>query len=97
MSILEKIKNVIHNLFYPQKRLAEGKNEKESMTLIDNSFKSLQKDTKDYQNKKELLDMISKNPSLIDSLSYERLVQLNAIYDEKIAELKLELEMKKNS
>ena len=94
MNILEKIKNVIYNLFHTQKRLDEGKDKKEDIPQIENSFQSLLKDTKDYQNKKELLDMISKNPSIIDTLSYERLVQLNAIYDEKIAELKLQIEMK---
>ena len=37
--------------------------------------------------KNEILDEIERNPELIDKLSYERLVKLNQLYDEKITEL----------
>ena len=46
----------------------------------------------DYQklcreNYDTILDEIERNPELIDKLSYERLVKLNQLYDEKITEL----------
>ena len=53
-------------------------------------------DTASYQAEKlneaglcynEILDEIERNPELIDKLSYERLVKLNQLYDEKITEL----------
>ena len=48
---------------------------------------TLQKDSKKYFNKKSILNEINKNPDLINTLSYSRLVQLNEIYEEKINEL----------
>ena len=48
---------------------------------------SLQKDTQNHLYKNEILDEIERNPELIDKLSYERLVKLNQLYDEKITEL----------
>ena len=39
------------------------------------------------EDKNEILDEIERNPELIDKLSYERLVKLNQLYDEKITEL----------
>ena len=58
----------------------------------DVKLRNMQNQVKKYEKyikkvPKEILDEIERNPELIDKLSYERLVKLNQLYDEKITEL----------
>lgn len=89
MNIFENIVNYFKRFFSKQKTLPSGEIEQDALPRKENTFiNSLQKESKDYINKQSILDAIDKNPELIDTLSYERLVQLNIIYEEKINELK---------
>ena len=54
-------------------------------------FSELKKDAKDHSNKRQIIEEINRNPDLIYSLSYTRLVQLNELYEERISELENEL------
>ena len=72
--------------------LPSGEVEQDLLSNKENTFIDLlQKENKDYINKQKILDMIDKNPDLINTLSYERLLQLNRIYEEKINELKIKI------
>ena len=88
MRIFENIVNYLKKIFSKQKQLNSGEAKqkipnKEELSFMD----TLQKDSKKYFNKKSILNEINKNPDLINTLSYSRLVQLNEIYEEKINEL----------
>ena len=88
MRIFENIVNYLKKIFSKQKQLNSGEEKqkipnKEELSFMD----TLQKDSKKYFNKKSILNEINKNPDLINTLSYSRLVQLNEIYEEKINEL----------
>ena len=91
MNIFNKLKNFIGSIIKPQKRLTEGTKLDSSIVKINNFIDSLQKDTKNHLYKEEIIDEITKNPSIIDSLSYKRLVQLNQLCSEKINELELKI------
>jgi len=82
MKIIDKIIDFVKSIFIHPELLVEGQETKVSEQKINNFMESLQKDTKN-----EILDEIERNPELIDKLSYERLVKLNQLYDEKITEL----------
>ena len=88
MRIFENIVNYLKKIFSKQKQLNSGEEKqkipnKKGLSFMD----TLQKDSKKYFNKKSILNEINKNPDLINTLSYSRLVQLNEIYEEKINEL----------
>jgi len=86
--------NFIKKIFSSKKMLSlEDINKKEdvNMDLTDNFFETLKKDTKHYFDKNNILDDINKNPNLIYSLSYTRLVQLNKLYEERISQLEMQL------
>ena len=90
MFIINFFNKIINSMKNKQKRLNSGNNNND-IKEIDNFMNLLQKDTKEHFNKKEILELVDKNPNLIDSLSYERLVQLNKLYEEKITELEKKL------
>ena len=96
MNIFYKLKKFIMSIFKPQKQLTEGEKQENVIVKVDNYIDSIQNSTKNDLYKKEILEEIDKNPSLIDTLSYKRLKQLNQIYEEKINELELKLKMLKN-
>ena len=75
MKIIDKIIDFVKSIFIHPELLVEGQETKVSEQKINNFMESLQKDE------------IERNPELIDKLSYERLVKLNQLYDEKITEL----------
>lgn len=88
MIIIENIIKFFKKIFVPQKKLNSGILENDVSTKKENSFiDSIQKENKEYMNKKSILDEINKNPALIDTLSYSRLVQLNSLYEERINEI----------
>lgn len=87
MKIIDKIIDFVKSIFIHPELLVEGQETKVSEQKINNFMESLQKDTQNYLYKNEILDEIERNPELIDKLSYERLVKLNQLYDEKITEL----------
>lgn len=92
MKIFEDIFNYFKRIFKKQKKLNSGFYEKDTLIKKENSFMTLlKKDSKDYINKKNILDEINKHPDLIDTLSYSRLVQLNSLYEERINELKIKI------
>lgn len=92
MNIFERILNYFKRIFSRQKMLPSGEVEQDVFSNKENTFIDLlQKENKDYINKQKILDMIDKNPDLINTLSYERLLQLNSIYEEKINELKIKI------
>lgn len=91
MIILDRFINFLKSFFTRPKTLSEGQNIKSNKQKIDNFIDSLQKDTQNHLYKKEILDEIDKNPNLIDSLSYTRLVQLNQLYEERIKKLEAKL------
>lgn len=93
MKILENIMNYLKKIFSKQKKLNSGEIKQDVLTKQENTFVALfQKDSKDYINKKSILDEINKNPNLIYSLPYSRLVQLNRLYEERINELERRIE-----
>lgn len=83
MKIIDKIIDFVKSIFIHPELLVEGQETKVSEQKINNFMESLQKDTQNHLYKNE----IERNPELIDKLSYERLVKLNQLYDEKITEL----------
>ena len=83
MKIIDKIIDFVKSIFIHPELLVEGQETKVSEQKINNFMESLQKDTQNHLYK----DEIERNPELIDKLSYERLVKLNQLYDEKITEL----------
>ena len=92
MKIFENIINYFKRIFVKQKKLNSGILEKDTLNKKENTFMdSIKKDSKEYLNKKSILDEINKNPDLIDTLSYSRLVQLNSLYEERIIELKTKI------
>ncbi len=92
MKIFENIINYFKRIFVKQKKLNSGILEKDTLNKKENTFMdSIKKDSKEYLNKKSILDEINKNPDLIDTLSYSRLVQLNSLYEERISELKTKI------
>lgn len=92
MKIFENIINYFKRIFVKQKKLKSGILEKDTLNKKENTFMdSIKKDSKEYLNKKSILDEINKNPDLIDTLSYSRLVQLNSLYEERISELKTKI------
>lgn len=92
MKIFENIINYFNRIFVKQKKLNSGSFEKDVLNKKENTFMdSVKKDSKEYLNKKSILDEINKNPDLIDTLSYSRLVQLNSLYEERISELKTKI------
>lgn len=92
MKIFENIISYFKRIFVKQKKLNSGILEKDTLNKKENTFMdSIKKDSKEYLNKKSILDEINKNPDLIDTLSYSRLVQLNSLYEERISELKTKI------
>lgn len=92
MKIFENIINYFKRIFVKQKKLNSGILEKDTLNKKENTFMdSIKKDSKEYLNKKSILDEINKKPDLIDTLSYSRLVQLNSLYEERISELKTKI------
>lgn len=92
MKIFENIINYFKRIFVKQKKLNSGILKKDTLNKKENTFMdSIKKDSKEYLNKKSILDEINKNPDLIDTLSYSRLVQLNSLYEERISELKTKI------
>lgn len=92
MKIFENIINYFKRIFVKQKKLNSGILEKDTLNKKENTFMdSIKNDSKEYLNKKSILDEINKNPDLIDTLSYSRLVQLNSLYEERISELKTKI------
>ncbi len=91
MFIIEFIKNLIHSTFNKTKKLSSGIEINTKKNINNNFINNLQKGIKDDYNKNEILNKINKNPIIIDSLSYERLVQLNKLYEEKIKEYEKKL------
>ena len=87
MKIIDKIIDFVKSIFIHPEPLVEGQKTKVSEQKINNFMESLQKDTQNHLYKNEILDEIERNPELIDKLSYERLVKLIQLYDEKITEL----------
>ena len=88
MKIFENIIKYLKKIFSSQKNLNSGEKEQENLINEKNIFKdSLQRKSKENLNKKRILDEINKNPNLINTLSYSRLVQLNNLYEERISEL----------
>ena len=75
MKIIDKIIDFVKSIFIHPELLVEGQETKVSEQKINHLYKN------------EILDEIERNPELIDKLSYERLVKLNQLYDEKITEL----------
>lgn len=97
MNIFYKLKKFIMSILKPQEQLAEGEKHEDTAVKVVNYIDSLQNSTKNDLQKKEILEKIDKNPNLIDSLSYNRLKQLNQIYEERINELELKLKMLKSN
>ena len=97
MNLFYKLKKFIMSILKPQKQLTEGKKHEDTAVKVDNYIDSLQNNTKNDLQKKEILKEVDKNPNLIDTLSYKRLKQLNQIYEERINELELKLKMLKNN
>ena len=90
--MFKNIISYLKRIFIKQKKLNSGNFETEILIKSDNNFiDSLKNDNKKYFNKKSILEEINKNPNLIDTLSYSRLVQLNSLYEEKINELKTKI------
>ena len=89
MKVIENIINYFKSKFSKQKKLTSGEFNKEIKDdNNENSYMDLlRKESKQYFNKISILDEINKNPELIDTLPYTRLVQLNEIYSERINEL----------
>lgn len=88
MKIFENMISYFEKFFSKTKKLDCGTSKQEMLHEKENVFlNTLQKDNKDYFNKKTILEQIDQNPELIYSLSYSRLVQLNGIYEERISEL----------
>lgn len=95
MKIFENIISFIKRIFVPQKKLNSEAYENTISNKKENSFvDSMIKENKEYYNKRSILDEIQKNPSLIDTLSYTRLVQLNSLYEERINEIKMIISQK---
>lgn len=92
MKIFKNIISYFRMIFVKQKKLDSGNFEIETENKRENTFiDSIKKDKKEYFNKKSILDEINKNPNLIDTLSYSRLVQLNSLYEERINEVKTKI------
>lgn len=94
MKIINILRNFIYRLFNKTKSLPEGQFETVSPTPTNsyNSFiDSLQAPIKNYSLQTQILNEIDKNPNLIYKLSYQRLVQLNQIYETRIKELEKRL------
>ena len=83
---IELSEELTQETFYTAIKKINTLNKKEN-TFMD----SIKKDSKEYLNKKSILDEINKNPDLIDTLSYSRFVQLNSLYEERISELKTKI------
>lgn len=92
MKLFQNIINFFKRVFVKQKKLNSGVLEKSTLNKKENTFMdSIKKDSKEYFNKKNILEEINRNPQLIDTLPYSRLVQLNSLYEERISELKAKI------
>lgn len=92
MKIFENIINYFKRIFVKQKKLNSGSFEENELIKNENPFMySIKKDFNENTNKQNILDEINKNPALIDTLPYQRLVQLNSLYEEKINDLKIKI------
>ena len=91
MKLLNKIIEFFKRIKSKPKSLNEAKTNVEYIDSNRNFLENLQKDTKGYFNKNEILDEIDNNVELIYTLSYERLVQLNKLYEETNLELEKKL------
>ena len=85
---LKDILNYIKGIFMKPKMLDTAKKQENNIPK-NNTINSIKKGGKDFINKRKIL--IDKNPELIDILPYARLVELNKIYEERIKELKTEI------
>ena len=57
----------------------------------DNSIEEMRKLSEDVKLEEDILELIEKKPELIDTLSFERLIELNDLYDKKIEETEKEV------
>ncbi len=87
---LKDILNYIKGIFMKPKMLDTAKKQENNIPK-NNTINSIKKGGKDFINKRKILKEIDKNPELIDTLPYARLVELNKIYEERIKELKTEI------
>ena len=89
---MKNIFRIIKNLFSKQKMLNSGEYKEDKELRVEKDFVALlKKNTNDYNNKNIIIEEIRKKPQIIDTLSYERLVQLNNLYQERIQELKIKI------
>ncbi len=94
MNFINNIKIILGRIFCKTKKLPEEQVKIElnndKVKKID-FHKELKENTDKYFNKMEILEEIEKKPELIYTLPYQRLVQLNELYEERINELELKL------
>jgi len=89
-SFFTKIKRFFANIFRKNNKVLEQneikKEQKTELNKTENKFQDMKKLSKKAELKKEILDMIEKQPDLIESLSIEKLKELNCMYDAIIEE-----------
>ena len=92
-AFFKKIFRRNNKLELPQESNIVEYNRIEKQTEEKNEFEnSLQKEIRDHNNKESIIEMVEKNPEIMETLPLERLVQLDKMYDEKIIEARSELE-----
>ena len=92
-AFLQKIFKKNRKLELPQENHILENNRIEKQSKEKHQFEnSLQKEIRDYNNKESIIEIVEKNPEIMQTLPLERLVQLDQMYDEKIIKAKNELE-----
>lgn len=95
-NIFSKLKEFIIKIFKKDKVLELQESAfvetNKKVELEDGLDKVLKKEMQDYENKSSIIETVNTNPDVLENLTTERLIQLNQMYDEKIAEARRELE-----
>ncbi len=95
-NIFSKLKEFIIKIFKKDKVLELQESAfvetNKKVELEDGLDKVLKKEMQDYENKSSIIETVNTNPDVLENLTTERLIQLNQMYDEKIAEARRELD-----
>lgn len=93
-SFFSKMKNFFKKLFYKENNSigqnAEVKKDKEINQS--NTILEMRKESQNLRLKDDILEIVEKNPDIIDSLSKENLERLDKLCDDEIIKLDKELE-----
>ena len=71
---------------------------KEQLTVKENEEEKsiLYQNAKEEKNIDDIINMVNKNPKILDNLSISKLEKINSCYDKKIEELRMKIRKLKN-